>query len=152
MLMMVFRSYFCVYGFLNILFSCPNSHDLNVGNKTKGWISKHIYVCVSEGKNCLFFGKFDVLHSLEIPDLRFILLPYYRRNVQVICWVIPFTFDTFLIHTLAPSNRSLDSLLRFLKFRVFLKFHTKNWMNYIFLLIFCKQKFLNSFMTEAAII
>ena len=28
-----------------------------------------------------FFGKFDVLCFLETPVLRFILLPYYRRNL-----------------------------------------------------------------------
>ena len=38
------------------------------------------YVCVSEGKKCPFFGKFDVLCFLETPVLRFALLPYYRRN------------------------------------------------------------------------
>ena len=39
----------------------------------------HTYVCVSGGKKCLFFGKFDVLCFLETPVLRFVLLPYYRR-------------------------------------------------------------------------
>ena len=36
-------------------------------------------VCVSRGKKCSFFGKFDVLYFLETPVLRFALLPYYRR-------------------------------------------------------------------------
>ena len=35
--------------------------------------------CVSGGKKCSFFGKFDVLCFLETPVLRFALLPYYRR-------------------------------------------------------------------------
>ena len=36
---------------------------------------------VSGGKKCLFFGNFGVLCFLEIPVLRFALLPYYRRLV-----------------------------------------------------------------------
>ena len=35
--------------------------------------------CVSGGKKCSFFGKFDVLCFLETPVLRFVLLSYYRR-------------------------------------------------------------------------
>ena len=34
---------------------------------------------VSGGKKCLSFGKFGLLCFLEIPVLRFALLPYYRR-------------------------------------------------------------------------
>ena len=40
----------------------------------------HTYVCVSGGKKCSFFGKFDMLCFLETPILIFVLLPYYRRN------------------------------------------------------------------------
>ena len=40
---------------------------------------KQTYVCVSEGKKCLFFRKFDVLCILETAVLRFPRLPYYRR-------------------------------------------------------------------------
>ena len=32
------------------------------------------------GKKCLFFGKFGVLCFLEMPVLRFTLLPYYWWN------------------------------------------------------------------------
>ena len=39
------------------------------------------YVCVSGGKKCSFFGKFDVLRFFEIPVLKFALLPYYRRII-----------------------------------------------------------------------
>ena len=39
----------------------------------------HTYVCVSASKKYSFCGKFGVLCSLEIPVLRFALLPYYRR-------------------------------------------------------------------------
>ena len=38
-----------------------------------------MYVCVSEGKKCWFFGNFGVLCFLETPVLTFALLPYYRR-------------------------------------------------------------------------
>ena len=36
----------------------------------------HMYVCVSGGKKCLFFGNFGVFCFLETPVLRFALLPY----------------------------------------------------------------------------
>ena len=89
------------------------SNDLHiVGNKVKEWISngcfkktKHVkfsekqvflalwYACVSGGKKCLFFGKFDVLCFLGTPVLRFAFLPYYRRHtvtsfrfVTLWCW------------------------------------------------------------------
>ena len=38
-----------------------------------------LYVCVSGGKKCLFFGNFSVLCFLETSVLRFTLLPYYQR-------------------------------------------------------------------------
>ena len=41
----------------------------------------HTDVCVSGGKKCSFFGKFDLLCFLETPVLRFALLPHYGRNV-----------------------------------------------------------------------
>ena len=41
----------------------------------------HMYVCVSGVNKCLFFGKLGVLCFLEIPVLRFALLPYYPRNI-----------------------------------------------------------------------
>ena len=39
----------------------------------------NVYVCVSGGKKCSFFGKFGVLCFLETAALRFALLPHYRR-------------------------------------------------------------------------
>ena len=39
----------------------------------------HTYVCISGGKKCPFFGKFDFVCFLETPVLRFALLHYYRR-------------------------------------------------------------------------
>ena len=58
-----------------------------VSNKAKGWISKPLYhenkarqiLCVSGGKKCSFFWKFDVPCFLKTPVLRFTLLPYYWR-------------------------------------------------------------------------
>ena len=40
---------------------------------------KRMYVCVSWGKKCLFFGKFGVLCLLQTAVLKFDFLPYYRR-------------------------------------------------------------------------
>ena len=37
----------------------------------------YMYVCVSGGKKCSFFGKFGVLCFLETVVLRFAVLPYY---------------------------------------------------------------------------
>ena len=39
----------------------------------------NVYVCVSGGKKCSFFGKFGVLCFLETAALRFTPLPHYRR-------------------------------------------------------------------------
>ena len=49
--------------------------NLKMGVSTK----QSTYVCVSGGKKCSFFGKFDVLCFYETPVLRFALLPYYRE-------------------------------------------------------------------------
>ena len=38
-------------------------------------LDAHTYVCVSGGKKCSFFGKFDVLCCLERTVLRFAFLP-----------------------------------------------------------------------------
>ena len=52
-----------------------------VGNKAKGRISKRElqenkagHGCVSGGKKCLLFGKFDVLCFLVTPVLKFALI------------------------------------------------------------------------------
>ena len=42
----------------------------------------HMYVCISGGKKCLFFGKLGVLCFLETSVLRFTLLPYYSQTVD----------------------------------------------------------------------
>ena len=39
----------------------------------------HKFVCVSGGKKCSSFGKFDVLCFLVTPVLRYALLPYCGR-------------------------------------------------------------------------
>ena len=77
-----------------------------VGNKAKGSTSKRVYqenkarkifrktnisypliltrTCAHQGgKKCSFFGKFGVLCFPETPILRFALLPYYRRAMDV---------------------------------------------------------------------
>ena len=46
------------------------------------------YVCLLGGKKCSFFGKFGVLCFLQTPVLRCTLLPYYRRSVIWISFLI----------------------------------------------------------------
>ena len=41
--------------------------------------SENMYVYVSGGKKCSFFGKFRVLCFLETPVSRFAFLPYSQR-------------------------------------------------------------------------
>ena len=43
----------------------------------------HTYVCISGGKKCKFSRKFGMLCFLETPKLRFALLPYYPRTVNL---------------------------------------------------------------------
>ena len=55
-----------------------------VGNKAKGRISKQVFQRTYEYqgvRNVRFLGKFGVLCFLEIPVLRFALLPYYWRII-----------------------------------------------------------------------
>ena len=50
-----------------------NKHFLRPDTRT--------YVCISGGKKCLFFGKFDMIcFFFETAVLGFALLPYYWRN------------------------------------------------------------------------
>ena len=69
----------------------------------------HNYVCVSGGKKCSFFGKFDVVCFLETPFVRFALFPYNRRlsfqilnvkeNTPLLCFknsVLQLTYYPFL--------------------------------------------------------
>ena len=42
-----------------------------------------MYVWVSGGKKCLFFGKFGVLYFLVTSVLRFALSPCYQRMMMV---------------------------------------------------------------------
>ena len=44
----------------------------------------HTYVCVSRSKKCSFFWKFEVLCFLVTSVLRFALLPYHRRIIDLI--------------------------------------------------------------------
>ena len=50
--------------------------------RQKGESQNGCFNCVSGGKKCSFFGKFDVLCFPETPFSRFTLLPYYRRITQ----------------------------------------------------------------------
>ena len=43
--------------------------------KNKNFLPPDTHTCVSGGKKCLFFGKFDLLSFLKTPILRFALLP-----------------------------------------------------------------------------
>ena len=40
--------------------------------------------CVSRGKKCLLFGKFDVLSFLATSVLRFAILPFYRQIIILV--------------------------------------------------------------------
>ena len=42
----------------------------------------HTHVCISGGKKCSFFRKFNELYFLLKPISRFALLPYYRRIMR----------------------------------------------------------------------
>ena len=60
-------------------------------------------VRVLRSKKCSFFGKFDVLRFLETPVLRFAILPYYRRYVQVwnpwnywVVWALKYLYSRSL--------------------------------------------------------
>ena len=49
-------------------------------------------MCVSGGKKCSIFGKFDLICFLVTPGLRFALLPYYRRILAAIMSHAYFSF------------------------------------------------------------
>ena len=66
-------------------------------------VSTHL--CVSGGKKCSFFGKFDVLCFLKTPLLRFSLLPYYRRTQCVISQNVLETWGSFLSISQRLSDR-----------------------------------------------
>ena len=69
----------------------------------------HTYVCVSGGKKCPFFRKFDVLCFLETPVLRFVLLPYYRRNDNL-TW-FPFLIRLIFFFSCYHQKEMFPSLL-----------------------------------------
>ena len=82
-------------------------------------------VCLSGSKKCLFFGKFGVLCFLEIPFLRFALLPYFRRVVGIhrifTVSTNSFTSSGFnLVQVLLPSLLKIATPLEDLMFNVFL--------------------------------
>ena len=57
-----------------------------IHTRTYAYPDTHTYVCISGGKKCSYFGKFGELCFLEIPDLRFALLPYYQRIAIFYFW------------------------------------------------------------------
>ena len=79
---------------LHIVIRSSNCSDKNICKSCDSCISNNdvcnssvirqkVYVCVSGGKKCLFFQKFCGLCFLEIPVLRFTLLPYYRQTAAM---------------------------------------------------------------------
>ena len=81
-------------------------------------------MCVSEGKTCLFFGKFDVLCFLETPVLRFAFFQHsnkgksYRLFVEIL-FTLKFTLE-FLLRTRVSVETG------FFLFFVTLKMETKS--------------------------
>ena len=73
-----------------------------------------IRTCVSGGKKCSFFGKFDLLCFLETPVLRFALLPYYRRICSSLFW-FPVLFITW-----SKNVTSVETSLSFVNCLLFL--------------------------------
>ena len=51
--------------------------------KNEHFLSPDTHVCVLRGKKYSFFKKIGVLCFLEIPVLRFTILPYYQRNIRL---------------------------------------------------------------------
>ena len=80
---------------------------------------KHMYVCLSGGKNCLIFGKFCVFCVLVTSVLRFVLLLHHRWNrVEIgLKWVKHFSAYCFV-----PSLQELGNFL--LHFTPLISFHT----------------------------
>ena len=60
-------------------------------------------VCVSGGKKCLFFRNFGALCFLQTPDLKFALLPYYRRILGKPTCVFKYSLS-ISIHSLAKRG------------------------------------------------
>ena len=67
-------------------------------------------VCISGGKKCLFFGKFDVIYFLVTFVLRFASLPYYRRIVRLI-----FPHHELTTRSVAEYNEAVNKVINFMK-------------------------------------
>ena len=88
----------------------------------------HTYVCISGGKKCSFFGKFGVFCLLETPDLRFTLLPYYRRILRILISIVLLMF-MLLIHINLQDlavQRFVSKTMRFQKIYEVLQLRLKN--------------------------
>ena len=71
-------------------------------------------MCVSGGKKCSFFGKFDVLCFLETPVLSFALLPYllpYQRTKINKCFLKD-TFFRDILSSLTDMRQQVSFLIR----------------------------------------
>ena len=76
-----------------------------------------MYVSVSRGKRCSFFGKFEVLCILETLVLRFALLPYYRRAAAMtevmVLLVVAVEKEVEALLVISYINRKNSSSSRF---------------------------------------
>ena len=103
------------------------------------------YVCVLEGKNCSFFGKFDVLYFLETSVIRFAVLSYYRRNwfmshdLGVLSSGIKFSYIWYILRpTLSFNSKKLQNVSLFFYFSLLEWRAVKNrardfWLHFYFL-------------------
>ena len=88
-------------------------------------------MCVSGGKKCSFFGKFDVLCFLETPVLSFALLPYllpYQRTKIVLS-------ERFIFRDILSSLTDMRQQVSFL---------IKERLAFLFLAKYQNFKFLKS--------
>ena len=98
-----------------------------------------IIVCVSWGKKCLFFGKFDALCFLETPVLRFALLPYYRRNMAIRVFAYrraAIFFSSVLSNIFSQRKALVNCCFEHLPYMCCLLFYSRNFHGGIFLPIF----------------
>ena len=66
------------------------------------------YLCVSRGKKCSFFGKFDMLCFLGRHILRLALFPYYRRDSLCLRCREQYESHPHFVSHRKPSKSTLD--------------------------------------------
>ena len=94
--------------------------------------------CVSGGKKCLFFGKFGVLCFLVTAILRFVHLPYYRRDKPLSFFLSPIMSSSktmFILRTLRRVKRLKISYENIL---ILVTFTTKVFFLFEYFFIFLK--------------